>query len=139
MELIFKDTSFDAECADFVDFASSVDFTALFENLNAIAGAGADCGLTQTEISVGHAGIYAVFESGDIVSKCGVFADALRTCKLVSSHNVLKNCVTGEMNYTIKIVLDYEDMYFRQSTLEVLYARYSVKDGWQSRFRNVNE
>ncbi len=105
-----KNVTVDNDNAELVDFAKSVDFTALFDHIKSFAGIA--CGFKQPTITTGwvnHSIVSISFTSEDITAQTGSLAAILKQCIICSFNNsVYLDKETGEPAYWVRVHIQYE-------------------------------
>ena len=104
MKQSLKNVITDDGSEEFVQFARTIDFTALFDQVKALTKA--DCGFHQPKVTTNHNKVDVTFESEDITEQTGVFAITLERCCVCSFLNgMFKEKDTDEFNYWVCVTI----------------------------------
>jgi hypothetical protein len=108
---------------ELVAFAKTIDFTELFDHINAFTGI--SCGFKQPVVQANYCGVYINFMSWDIGGQTGPFAVLLKRCYFHSFNNsVYKDRETGEPGYMAGVRIHCQHKDGSSNGLDVLRARY---------------
>jgi hypothetical protein len=125
MKPFLKDVIFDDDGSNMVplEFAVTIDFTALFDHIKDFAGIA--CEFHRPEITTSPGNVHISFMSTDITAQAGPFAAILKHCCISSFNNgVFKDKETGEFGYWVGVSLRYEHKNGGSNGMEMLRAWY---------------
>ena len=136
MNAIMKNVKTDSKNEDLINFAQTIDFTELFEQIKNFTGI--KCSFYQPEIQEDKSGVYINIMSADITRQAGLFAAILKKCYLHSFNNgVYRNGESGELGYGVNVNIRYEHKDGGSNGMDVVSAYYTESKGWI--FRNAGE